>query len=486
MKIKRIAPGGSKLTSDTGIRPIDPGMASKSSRATAELGGTIQRVAQKFEDLYISQKTDEAKIATYKGVTDIESMAKTDPDIDNPETQSKYEDQIADLKDNVLSIMPEGVAKANYSNDFELESLKLRSSIKSFGRQSLMHKTIANKQEMFSIMQKEYVVSDPVLRPDMLNSVLGEINTLEKEGFMLPEKAQALSEQIIEQWETQAAIKDTEVYGADYAIEHIGDYNVEDKEKLTGEIKRVGLLRKKQFDLAVAAKYQEGQKEVFDMLDSPDMDYVAKLNTIQQKENWGDIDKKTSDIAKQNLNSANKIDARTQTSKMAEIVRLIDDLNIGVAPIKDKRSSEEVLSRIKDTKDLVIELNTRGELTNSDKTKLLADIDKKTSEEQRKSAQELMVSGSPWHWGYNDADQYFKDNLVNDAYRNEAIREFFYAIEGRKVNSDERKKIADNIAVKIKNDSLGVVSEALAVGTEQDGYKFKGGDRYDKKNWGKI
>jgi len=486
VKISRIGPGGTRLTSQSGVAPRNVASEMQVGRAVSGLGKTMQGVAQKFENLYNKQKETEGQIATYRGITDIAATAKTDVDIDNPAVQAEYAGQIANLRGKVLADMPEGIAKTNVSNAFDLEAIKLQANIKAYGRTALMHKTIASKQEKFRIMRSEYREADPALRPEMFNAVTREIDGLVADGFMLPEKADELKEGAREEWNTQAALKDAEVYGVDYVLKHLSDYDVDDKEKLVQEVKRVGLLRKKQFDLNQAIIHQAGQKAVFDVLANPDIDYMTKLDTIEQSEKEGKIDKNTSVIAKQNLFSANKIDAKTHTAKMVDVLRVIEDLDEGVSVIKDKNNAEEVLKRIKEAKNLVVKLNSTGQLTTDDKDKLLAEIETKISDEQRKTAQELRASGSVFHWGYNDADKYFKDNLANDAYRNEAMRDFFYAIEGRKVSGKERKEIAEEIQIQIKNKVLGKTTEELPIGTKMNGYKFKGGDRYDKKNWEKI
>ena len=359
-KIPRIEPGGARLTQQTGQATIDPGMATKESKAIGNLASVAQEGIRKFDELYTAQKTDEAKLSIYKGMTEMDELAKNDPNIDEPEIQNKYFEQMAELKGKVLAEMPEGIAKADVDNAFEMTSIKAQVDIRSYGRTASMHKSIATFNEKTLILKDNYIKADPEARSVLWNAMTKNIVALKDKGFILPEKAQEMEVKSKQDWNTQAALKDTEIYGIDYVLSHMGNYDVDDKEKLKTEVgkmqKRIDTISdKKQTEIKNQTIREQIKKLNTDEFDKQEVeelyqkgiielkdrdDLLARYYKVDVKTDYGEYNK-----LKERAEGLNNLDGNAETNRDKIIRDILASKNL------KPEDTEELIDKVYSVED---------------------------------------------------------------------------------------------------------------------------------------
>ena len=335
VKISRIGPGGTRLTSQSGVAPRNVASEMQVGRAVSNLGKTMQGVAQKFEDIYWKNKKDEVALAIYDGVTTLDAEAKIDENIDNPTKQAEYNGKMQSLREKVMTDIPNGAVKSEIGNMLDLETLKFKFGIKAYGRTMLMHKRIANTKETLQKMGKEYIATDPTLRPEMFDAMIKRIDDLESEGFILPERAVDWKKKSKESWNKQAALYDADVYGIDYVKNHMGDYDVEDKAGLLKELHAAKKLEdarkeKARIDLqndTIREQIAKQGKDEFEPQDAEDL-YQSEIIDLKTRDDllkrYYEVDVNT-DYAEYNrlydrVNKLNNLDGQSDTDKK-EIIR---------------------------------------------------------------------------------------------------------------------------------------------------------------------
>jgi len=81
-----------QVTSQGGIAPKSPDVASIGARVTQQLGGAVEEVANKFKDLAILNETTKADTEARRNLKEIEIEAANDP---NPNNLQTYQDKIS-------------------------------------------------------------------------------------------------------------------------------------------------------------------------------------------------------------------------------------------------------------------------------------------------------------------------------------------------------------------------------------------------------
>ena len=265
-KIPRVGPGGRKLAMSTGVAEVSPQQVAKKDLATSQLFKVVQAGADKFEQLHTKNQVDSAKIKSYESMSEIDAMAKSDPDIDNPEVQEKYNTMMEDSKADIMSGISLPYAKNAFSNEYDFSAIKNKVQIASYGRSKGIEKAKGNTSKKILAFKDQYNVAGKDERVGILADVNREINALESIGGISSAKSVDLKEEYKEEFEMNAAREDTERYGADYVITHMGDYDVKDKSKMLAEVKSLGLMKKKEFELNEQLKYQQTQSEIIKIL----------------------------------------------------------------------------------------------------------------------------------------------------------------------------------------------------------------------------
>jgi len=321
---------------------------------------------------------------------------------------------------------------------------------------------------------------------EMLN-VTGAIKPEEymKQKLNLKDKFRAVQTQLTTNGILSVA--ETDAVGANKMLE-ASNLTAEEKRQVTGEIASAAKIGQEKFELEKVKIQADNQSEVLKAVKDKEMSYVQKKQKIQELSEDDGLSKGTLDTAILLLNSTDAISAKTYNNEFADSIRMIDSLNVGLTKDDDSKTAKEYLLQVQNVKNAITDIHSAGRLTEDDMEILITKVDKDTTANQRKATKAVRAEGGIiWNYTYGDASKDFETNLKNKAFIDAAMRDYFYAIEDKDFNKQEKKAEMRSI-VKTYTDRLlsGNVVNVLSVGTEENGYRFKGGDRYNKNNWEKI
>ena len=128
-KIPRIEPGGARLTQQTGQATIDPGMASKESKAMGAFAEVSQKVAQHFETITLNNEIAQSKNESRKQIRDLTLQQEQDTDL-SVDNQASYAERLAKIKEETAKNISLPIGKNEYDQWFDGKSLIADTKIK--------------------------------------------------------------------------------------------------------------------------------------------------------------------------------------------------------------------------------------------------------------------------------------------------------------------------------------------------------------------
>lgn len=193
---------------------------------------------------------------------------------------------------------------------------------------------------------------------------------------------------------------------------------------------------------------------------------AEQLNTLELGVTTGAWDKKWAVSKKWALLSEKGIDANTQDEYYSDIVIGIGDVQSQYKKEKKewakKKNAQEYLRNINDVE---IEINNgrgKGLLSRADANRLLKSL---YSSKALDGTEEAFKGGSWFSWGYDDANNYFKENL-KEFEREKALRDYFNKVDGKDLDAEKKKEIAKSIV----DDS--VVKEQIKINPNRSKYQI--------------
>ena len=212
---------------------------------------------------------------------------------------------------------------------------------------------------------------------------------------------------------------------------------------------------------------------------------VQKMAELNRQEDEGLVSEEYAELGRLLLKSKDSLKAVPNTPEETELIVLSSMLKQQLGTNPSVKSSKSFLRKKREFNKLALEYQKSGRVTKTSAEKILKSLNDAESKATGKVASQ---HGYPVY--YDDADVYkaFKNDLGDSLYQAEAIRQYFYATDGKKITDDQRKKLATEIIQKMKAKSLDPTDKSggLEVGAIVDGYRYLGGDRYDEKNWEKV
>ena len=137
MKIPRIEPGGTKLTSQTGTAPKDIGVATKVSKEGANFAKVAGQVAQKFETIQINNEIAQTKNESRRQIRDLLLEQQKDPDI-SLDNQKSYTDRFEGIKAESTKNISLPYGQNEYSQWFDGKALIADTTMKNNFRAKLL------------------------------------------------------------------------------------------------------------------------------------------------------------------------------------------------------------------------------------------------------------------------------------------------------------------------------------------------------------
>jgi len=232
------------------------------------------------------------------------------------------------------------------------------------------------------------------------------------------------------------------------------------------------------------------EAETTEFLFDTEIPMVEKMAKINEGELNEDISPEYAELARTVLTSKESFKAPADTPQEAELISLAANMKSMLGKKPGVESSKKYLRMYADFNKLTAKYEADGKVQTARAEKILAGLNATVA----KATGKVASKGKWMRFDEADADKLFKKNLTSQLHRNQAVRDYFYATDGKDFTDEENKDTAQQIISKINKKILAEpVSDTTAeleIGTEQTGekgtYRFKGGDRYDSKNWEKI
>jgi len=444
---------GRRLSTQPISRQLDPNAASQSARGLQEISRAIGGVASAWQDAQDLDQTLTNQNKLEKETSDILKTGQEDTDYNN------YEKYHTDL-DKVFDSSLEGFTNSNAKNRFKptanhhINSAKAQ--IDDMFRKKMISHTRVESLKQYEVNRDNFFRSGNV---DFLNKQRNLTKDMFEKGFVNEEYV-FNEDKRLQEWDYDRAVNDASI-NRDIALEKYknDEYDVPDdrKDELLKEMKNVGDRSDLEKEISLLGTQNGKMQEIDNILDDPKVPYDNKALSINQAEHLGLIPKEYAISARRVIKSRKAINASTSTKESARVIRMIYDANQRFEKGYSAEKDRDYLKKLKDIKVHINDLNASGLLSIDESDKLRSELSTATKKKQSEATIDLLYSDK-----YKQADESFK-NTMPSYMRDEALREYFYAVEGKTVSVEEGAKIANGIAdslnIRTREESLDMVDK---------------------------
>jgi hypothetical protein len=154
-----------------------------------KIGQAIADVGQKIQKVRQEEEIGKASIEATNGFNQIEWNASTDTD--TTDYEARYEKQLSDLRNSVMSKMKDKEAAQEFSRRFDLDLSNSRLKIKQFGYKNLINQRLATMGEQLSQYKDSYFNEvNPQLKQQNLDKIASLFTTAREQGVLSAKDAQ--------------------------------------------------------------------------------------------------------------------------------------------------------------------------------------------------------------------------------------------------------------------------------------------------------
>jgi hypothetical protein len=339
-----------------GIR-ISPEDLTITSKAVSQFGITVQNIAEDIIKVKADQEYAQAKIESYKALSQIESEAAGDNDFQNFEP--KYSKKIQEIKDNITQKIKSPLAKQEFQQDFDLKSIYAYHDIMANGRRRFLDydKDLMN-QEIALAKERYFTASTPGEKQNAKDE-LGQIFSRRIENKILNKAEGAnLHQKIIAGLDEDQAGEDI-ILNPQYALDQLT--RKDSPYKNLTKLKRAELIDKAQQQIDKQMG-QLSRQQLITYAQNEDKVCDSDINgnplNADEIKNLRDRDLIRSSFALSKikaLNSAKAINAKTDNKTFEDIFGNIIRRDIPATEIREK----------------IYNANAQGKLNTSDMRRLL-------------------------------------------------------------------------------------------------------------------
>ena len=188
MKIQRIEPGSTKLTTKTGQAPKDVGMETRVSRAGQALAQVSQQVAQKFAEIEDKTELLNANTEARKRHIELEQKVTNNPD----EWKDKYQSELEKIKADTSGMISLPASRNEYGFSYDAMELSTRVNINNTIRKHDIYKRQTAIFDNVNTLEEQYIMTDNIKMKEMLlNSMRKQFKEAAKEGVLTPIQAKS-------------------------------------------------------------------------------------------------------------------------------------------------------------------------------------------------------------------------------------------------------------------------------------------------------
>lgn len=395
------------------------------------LAQAAEGAAQKWQEATNLTETNQAYNNIEQGANNILQQASQDKDYKN---EQKYLDEL----DNLRTSQEDTFSNKQLSLKFQrvADSTVNQASVKIKG---------AFRDKMIKHQQGEVIRSQGLNKQAYMNGDMSSVDNNKQilkenfnSGFITKSVYQkALSD--MDNWEYEKVQQDT-AENPQYVLDNIDNYNINEKQKY--EIRKdAEKLIKKNNEIAVVERLQLEDltsSELVNLVNS-DATEQEKTKAIQSQVLLGNVSNEFANKIKGLMVSEKSINAVTKNADLADSILQLDVLNNN-----EDLSSEEYLRGLNKIRSNIIKLQEDGKLSIDDANIFYKEMNlQKTRKKEARSLKDIS-EGMSWGFQYNDAFDYFNDNMdTENAYG--ALRTYFNAVSLGDYTDDEKEAIAYKI-----------------------------------------
>ena len=188
MRIPRIEPGGTRLTTQTGVAPKDPRSERRTSEAMGQFLEVSQKLAQKFEA--INDKTEQLNAETEARKKHIELKQNV---VNNPdEWRDKYQGELEKIKSETSEMISLPASRSDYGFSYDAMALSTKVSIDNTIRKNDIRKRQTAIFDNVDVLEVDYIdTNSPDMKVALLEKMRDEFKEGAKDGAFTPIQARS-------------------------------------------------------------------------------------------------------------------------------------------------------------------------------------------------------------------------------------------------------------------------------------------------------
>ncbi len=445
-------------------------------QAVDKFGRTVQDLAVKWQETQNAAEALDGKNKVYAEISDIMSEAENFNDWNSPKDLENKENELSERLNRVVSDVASGFTndrnRAAFEEQYQLDTLQNTEKLKGIFRKKYIDNNNANLAISGDRNMKRFIETGNVAYK---NNYLADLENSFKAGYISKAEKTRLALQT-DDWDkyasVNAAMQDPEGY-----LQKIKDGKINAKPETLSAI--YSAIEKKE-------KLQKYIQESEDFNTRQKID--AQLNELELPDalrllddNQSAYGEKLYKAKKKALLSAHGIDATTQADTHAKLLLEIDAMPKDQGELEYFKAAKNIEAEIEDQfASGKLSLESRQRLKN------------KLSTERGKNIELLKASDDGekfkfWGFSYKDANEYIKENY-SGGNGNNILLDYFNIVsdKNKEISTDEKMSILQGLIDKQMDENFKTILNRPKTGDVVDGYRYKGGDIHDEKNWEKI
>ena len=392
-------------------------------------------VAKQWQNSKNIAETNQAYNNMEQGTYDILQKAQQDTDYNNSQ---KYLDEIKQLKDNQYKVF-----------STETQALKFQRVADSSANQATIKIESMFRDKFIKNQQGEVIRSQELSKQSYMGGDLKskEINTgILKENY----EAGFISDSMykkglndMDNWENERAQQDMAI-NPEFVLNNIDNYKLDEVQKSDIRKDAESLVKKNNELKAVEMLQLQdlSSSELINIVNSDASD-VEKSQALQSQVLLGNVSSEFANKLNKLMVSSKSVNAVTNDDVMADIVLRSYDLN-SLSTI----DPQSYLKGVQNIKDEIVSRQIKGELTQEDVIKLNNTISNLSNKNTAESTS--MIA-----YNFGQVKDTFDVQLPPE-YRGKAMRDLYYAVDGKEMTDTEYSKVALKVVDSINKERRGV------------------------------
>lgn len=445
-------------------------------QAVDKFGRTVQDLAVEWQKTQNAAEALDGKNKVYAEISDIMNEAENFNDWNSPKDLEDKENELSERLNRVVSDVASGFTndrnRAAFEEQYQLDTLQNTEKLKGIFRKKYIDNNNANLAISGDRNMKSFIETGNVAYK---NNYLADLENSFKAGYISKAEKTRLALQT-DDWDKYAAVNAV-MQDPDGYLQKIKEGKLKaDPETMTAIHSALEKREKLQKYIQEVDDFNTRQ-QVDSQLDSLELPEALSLLDASQSA-YGE---KLYKAKRKALLSAHGIDATTQADDHAKLLLEIDAIPKDQGEIEYFKAAKNIEAEIENKyAEGRLSLESRKRLKN------------KLSAERGKNIDLLKASDDGekfkfWGFSYKDANDYIKENY-SGGNGNNILLDYFNIVsdKNKEISTDEKMSILQSLIDKQMNDSFKTISNRPRVGDVVDGYRYKGGDIHDEKNWEKI